>query len=91
MRFRYFSFPSYELMDYVKFVEYTVWISVLALDRYLHASYMQICVFFSTFDLLPVFTFPLKRSDLHKDVIKGSEILEVLHQTPEVIVKLLLF
>ena len=27
----------------------------------------------------------LHRSDLHKDVIKGSEILEVLHQTPEVI------
>jgi len=50
------TFTSYELMDYVKFVEYTVWISVLALDR----------------------------SDLHKDVIKGSEILEVLHQTPEV-------
>merc|ERR1712015_73986 len=50
------TFTSYELMDYVKFVEYTVRISVLALDR----------------------------SDLHKDVIKGSEILEVLHQTPEV-------
>ena len=28
-----FFFHSYELMDYVKFVEYTVWISVLALDR----------------------------------------------------------
>ena len=26
-------FFSYELMDYVKFVEYCVWISVLALDR----------------------------------------------------------
>lgn len=50
------TFTSYELMEYVRFVEYTVWISVLALDR----------------------------SDLHKDVIKGSEILEVLHQTPEV-------
>jgi len=50
------TFTSYELMDYVKFVEYTVWISVLALDR----------------------------SNLHKDVIKGSEILEVLHQTPKV-------
>jgi 26S proteasome regulatory subunit N7 len=50
------TFTSYELMDYVKFVQYTVWISVLALDR----------------------------SDLHKDVIKGSEILEVLHQTPQV-------
>ena len=48
---------SYELMEYVKFVEYTVWISVLALDR----------------------------SELHKNVIKGSEILEVLHQTPEVL------
>merc|ERR1712080_766977 len=50
------TFTSYELMEYVKFVEYTVWISVLALDR----------------------------SNLHKDVIKGSEILEVLHQTPQV-------
>ena len=46
---------SYELMDYIKFVEYAVWISVLALDR----------------------------SDLHKEVIKGSEILEVLHQLPD--------
>jgi len=50
------TFTSYELMDYVKFVEYTVVISMLAQDR----------------------------SDLHKNVIKGSEILEVLHQIPEV-------
>lgn len=50
------TFTSYELMDYVKFVEYTVWISILALDR----------------------------SELHKEVIKGSEILEVLHQTEDV-------
>eukprot|EP00090_Calanus_glacialis_P019850 TRINITY_DN3043_c0_g1_i1.p1 TRINITY_DN3043_c0_g1~~TRINITY_DN3043_c0_g1_i1.p1 ORF type:complete len:388 (-),score=147.62 TRINITY_DN3043_c0_g1_i1:105-1268(-) len=50
------TFTSYELMDYVKFVEYTVWISILALDR----------------------------SALHKDVIKGSEILEVLYQRPDV-------
>jgi len=50
------TFTSYELMDYVAFVEYTVYISMLALDR----------------------------SDLHKMVIKGSEILEVLHQIPEV-------
>jgi len=50
------TFTSYELMDYVAFVEYTVTISVLALDR----------------------------SDLHKQVIKGSEILEVLHQIPQV-------
>ena len=27
------TFTSYELMEYVKFVEYTVWICVLALDR----------------------------------------------------------
>ena len=47
---------SYELMDYIKFVEYAVWISVLALDR----------------------------SDLHKEVIKGSEILEVLYQCQDV-------
>lgn len=50
------TFTSYELMDYVAFVQYTVHISILALDR----------------------------SDLHKQVIKGSEILEVLHQIPEV-------
>jgi len=50
------TFTSYELMDYVKFVEYTVWISILALDR----------------------------SALHKEVIKGSEILEVLYQSPDV-------
>lgn len=50
------TFTSYELMEYVAFVEYTVYISMLALDR----------------------------SDLHKMVIKGSEILEVLHQIPEV-------
>jgi len=50
------TFTSYELMDYVAFVEYTVHISMLALDR----------------------------SELHKMVIKGSEILEVLHQIPQV-------
>merc|ERR1712107_132442 len=50
------TFTSYELMDYVSFVQYTVHISILALDR----------------------------SDLHKQVIQGSEILEVLHQIPEV-------
>jgi len=50
------TFTSYELMDYVTFVQYTVHISILALDR----------------------------SDLHKQVIKGSEILEVLHQIPQV-------
>jgi len=49
------TFTSYELMDYTKFVEYTVWVSVLALER----------------------------KELHSDVIKGSEILEVLHQKPE--------
>ncbi len=27
------TFTSYELMDYVAFVEYTVYISMLALDR----------------------------------------------------------
>ena len=49
------TFTSYELTTYIKFVEYTIIISVLALDR----------------------------SDLHKEVIKGSEILEVLHQLPD--------
>jgi len=49
------TFTSYELMDYVKFVEYTVWVAVLALER----------------------------KELHSEVIKGSEILEVLHQKPE--------
>ena len=50
------TFTSYELMDYVKFVECTVWISILALDR----------------------------SALHKEVINGSEIMEVLYQCPDV-------
>jgi len=50
------TFTSYELMDYVQFVQYTVWISILALDR----------------------------SALHKEVIKGSEILEVLYQCQDV-------
>merc|ERR1712218_680167 len=49
------TFTSYELMEYVRFVEYAVIISMLALDR----------------------------SELHKEVIKGSEILEVLHQLPD--------
>jgi len=49
------TFTSYELMDYVKFVEYTVWVAVLALER----------------------------KELHSQVIKGSEILEVLHQKPD--------
>ena len=49
------TFTSYELTSYIKFVEYAVIISVLALDR----------------------------SDLHKEVIKGSEILEILHQLPD--------
>ena len=49
------TFTSYELTTYIKFVEYYVIISILALDR----------------------------SDLHKEVIKGSEILEVLHQLPD--------
>ena len=83
-----FFLHSYELMDYVKFVEYTVWISVLALDRYLPASYMHFTL--TDFSALSYYC-SSERSDLHKDVIKGSEILEVLHQTPEVIVKLLLF
>ncbi|XP_040576125.1 26S proteasome non-ATPase regulatory subunit 6 [Lepeophtheirus salmonis] len=50
------TFTSYELMDYVQFVHYTVYSSVIALDR----------------------------GDLHNKVIKGSEILEVLHDWPEV-------
>ena len=37
------------------------------------------------FNRAAILSFP-PRSDLHKDVIKGSEILEVLHQTPEVLV-----
>jgi 26S proteasome regulatory subunit N7 len=50
------TFTSYELMDYVLFVKYSVYIALIALDR----------------------------QELHKQVIKGSEILEVLHQCPEV-------
>ena len=49
------TFNSYELSSYIKFLEYAVIISVLALNR----------------------------SDLHKQVIKGSEILEILHQLPD--------
>jgi len=48
------TFTSYELMEYKKFVEYTVLVSIIS----------------------------LKRAELGKKVIKGSEILECLHQLP---------
>jgi len=50
------TFTSYELMDYVTFVKYTVYSSVIALPR----------------------------QDLRKKVVKGSEILEILHGEPDV-------
>lgn len=50
------TFTSYELMDYVQFVHYTVYTGVIALDR----------------------------RALHEKVIKGSEILEVLHDAPDI-------
>ncbi|KAK6175489.1 hypothetical protein SNE40_013947 [Patella caerulea] len=50
------TFTSYELMDYQKFVTYTVLCSVIALER-------------------PV---------LREKVVKGSEILEVLHSLPKI-------
>ena len=33
------TFTSYELMDYVTFVQYTVYISILALDRLVHSTH----------------------------------------------------
>ncbi|KAF0291335.1 26S proteasome non-ATPase regulatory subunit 6 [Amphibalanus amphitrite] len=50
------TFTSYELMDYVTFVKYTVYSSVIALPR----------------------------QELRKKVVKGSEILEILHGEPAV-------
>ncbi|XP_042303384.1 26S proteasome non-ATPase regulatory subunit 6 [Sceloporus undulatus] len=50
------TFTSYELMDYKTFVTYTVYVSMIALDR----------------------------PDLREKVIKGAEILEVLHSLPKV-------
>ncbi|NXT25263.1 PSMD6 ATPase, partial [Syrrhaptes paradoxus] len=50
------TFTSYELMDYKTFVTYTVYVSMIALDR----------------------------PDLREKVIKGAEILEVLHSLPAV-------
>lgn len=50
------TFTSYELMDYVTFVKYTVYSSVIALPR----------------------------QELRKKVVKGSEILEILHGEPDV-------
>ena len=68
------TFTSYELMEYVKFVEYAVWISVLALDRSFNIE--TLINSSSKYTSFP-------RSELHKNVIKGSEILEVLHQLPD--------
>lgn len=50
------TFTSYELMDYKTFVTYTVYVSMIALER----------------------------PDLREKVIKGAEILEVLHSLPAV-------
>ncbi|XP_067683844.1 26S proteasome non-ATPase regulatory subunit 6-like [Haliotis asinina] len=50
------TFTSYELMDYHMFVTYTVFCSMIALER----------------------------PDLREKVVKGSEILEVLHSLPDV-------
>uniref|UniRef100_A0A2K6FEY9 26S proteasome non-ATPase regulatory subunit 6 n=1 Tax=Propithecus coquereli TaxID=379532 RepID=A0A2K6FEY9_PROCO len=50
------TFTSYELMDYKTFVTYTVYVSMIALER----------------------------PDLREKVIKGAEILEVLHSLPSV-------
>ncbi|XP_058030135.1 26S proteasome non-ATPase regulatory subunit 6 [Ahaetulla prasina] len=50
------TFTSYELMDYKTFVTYTVYVSMIALER----------------------------PDLREKVIKGAEILEVLHSLPKV-------
>ena len=58
--------------------------------KVLDISNMQSFAHFSSLEPFNT-SLSLQRSDLHKDVIKGSEILEVLHQTPEVNVQLLLF
>ena len=50
------TFTSYELMSYEQFVKYTVYASVIALER----------------------------GQLYDKVVKGSEIVEVLHDCPEV-------
>jgi len=50
------TFTSYELMSYEQFVKYTVYASVIALER----------------------------GKLHEKVVKGSEILEVMHDCPDV-------
>jgi len=50
------TFTSYELMSYEQFVKYTVYSSVIALER----------------------------GKLHEKVVKGSEILEVMHDCPDV-------
>ncbi|KAG8233403.1 hypothetical protein J437_LFUL013396 [Ladona fulva] len=50
------TFTSYELMDYTKFVKYTVYVSMISLPR----------------------------NELRDKIIKGSEILEVLHSNPDV-------
>ncbi|XP_071082389.1 26S proteasome non-ATPase regulatory subunit 6-like [Haliotis cracherodii] len=50
------TFTSYELMDYHMFVTYTVFCSMIALER----------------------------PDLREKVVKGSEILEVLHSLPDI-------
>jgi len=50
------TFTSYELMSYEQFVKYTVYSSVIALER----------------------------GKLHDKVVKGSEILEVMHDCPDV-------
>lgn len=50
------TFTSYELMEYVQFVKYTVYVCMIALPR----------------------------TDLREKVVKGAEILEVLHGIPSV-------
>lgn len=91
------TFTSYELMDYKTFVTYTVYVSMIALERpdlrekvknetiipintvscfpNLKTQKSLKCVYW--FYLLLFFFF-------HTQVIKGAEILEVLHSLPAV-------
>lgn len=68
------TFTSYELMDYTTFVRYTVYISMIALPR----NELRDKVFHSKY-----FVF-LALIKVSFQIIRGSEILEVLHSLPDV-------
>ncbi|KAH3816789.1 hypothetical protein DPMN_118312 [Dreissena polymorpha] len=73
------TFTSYELMDYQTFVTYTVLSSSIALERpklrekVSHNTYTILCS-----------SIALERPKLREKVVKGAEILEVLHSLPKI-------